>query len=287
MSARLFLSRTNLPQAWRMSNLSTAALNSNLSPTSFALVRTFRQWSVSHDAAVAEAKSVAPTFPEKLPKEQCVEHFNKAITDLTEVLAQVTPHTHPPHSRLNNLVNFVPDAAAAARLPALVRTWRAEGLPITPYTTNTLIFRCAQVGAPKVALTLLQDRAMYGQRPTANYLHHLMRAFGEQAVAISRAEPFQPDAYFAALDNMFRTFALFEYYELEPNVESYSTLVKYCCEGPSKEAFRRAAATVSEAVSFATPMIDRETALKFQEACTTHGDTEKRAYIESILAKLN
>ncbi|KAJ1952714.1 hypothetical protein IWQ62_006163 [Dispira parvispora] len=226
-------------------------------------------------------------LPEKVEPAQRAGYFDQVYTDLMATLRQNVRHNQPAFSHLNNLVNFATTAEAVKKLPELLKLWHAQRHRITHYTTNTLIFRSCQAGVPEVALQVLSDRLTFGQQPTANYLHRLMRSFGEQSLEVSRAKNFQPKSYVKALDNMFQTFALFEFYEFPYTAESYSILISYCSQSQNKEAFRRASVTAAEALDHPTPLIDLEAATLLKQACEVHGDKEKSAYLDSVIQKLS
>ncbi|KAJ1650118.1 hypothetical protein IWQ61_008994, partial [Dispira simplex] len=240
-----------------------------------------------YSSTVAHEPAQRLQLPEKVEPAQRTEYFNQVYADLMATLRQNVLHNLPALSHLNNLVNFATSAEAVKKLPELFKLWHAQRHRITHYTTNTLVFRSCQAGVPEVALQVLSDRLTFGQQPTANYLHHLMRSFGEKSLEVSRAKNFQPKSYLKALDNMFQTFALFEFYEFPYTAESYSILISYCSQSQNNEAFRRASVTAAEAFDHPTPLINLEAAILLKKACELHGDKEKSAYLDSVIQKLS
>ncbi|KAJ1985256.1 hypothetical protein H4R34_000075 [Dimargaris verticillata] len=223
--------------------------------------------------------------PRKVTQAERADSFQQVYAELVAQLDHLTQHTRPRRSRLANTINFVSTVEAAQRLPELVAKWRSGQLQIDQTTTNNLVYRCCQAGAPKIALRLLSDRITYGLRPSLEYFHRLMRCFGQEAMThgIKDQNEYQPFQCFKAVDRMFLTFGLMECYGLKPNTETFSILVEHCAPLSDKESFRRASVAAAEAMAVSPPMLSLQALEALREASDRHGEVSKRNYLDKLI----
>ncbi|ORY97938.1 hypothetical protein BCR43DRAFT_490580 [Syncephalastrum racemosum] len=175
----------------------------------------------------------------------------------------------PKHSRLNNLLHHVKTGDHAEKLPLLVEQWRNKRLPITPYTSTTLIDVCCRTNRADIAYTLLADRQRYGLLPTEADFTNVINALA----------PTQ-------LDDAFITLGLVARYKQNATGAMYSALFEGCAASGDEEALRKAALTAQEVASKPEIKSDAQVKAALQKLAALEGDAEHLKTIQEVAASL-
>ncbi|ORX75034.1 hypothetical protein DL89DRAFT_26283 [Linderina pennispora] len=126
----------------------------------------------------------------------------------------------------------------------MAKVWRMQMMPITQATAQIWIDSCIRLNYPELAMTMLLDQWTYRQLPVSYGMAKLIRFLGKQAKETGDE---------AKLDDAFRVFALYPYYNLQHDADAYGALVEACCEVNSEEAWRRALVVAEETLADAAP----------------------------------
>ncbi|KAK9766461.1 hypothetical protein K7432_004441 [Basidiobolus ranarum] len=148
------------------------------------------------------------------------------------------------HTALNNLLMKVSNAEEVLLLPQLLAQWRNQQYPIDVFTTRYLVKMCCKFNTPEVALTVFSDPATYHHFPASSNFADVMRAFKTKAVQAIDKE--NEEEYVQHLDNMFRTFGIMPYYNVEYEANNFSLLLEACLHGNTKIGWDRAKATFTD-----------------------------------------
>ncbi|KAJ1950514.1 hypothetical protein FBU59_000642, partial [Linderina macrospora] len=131
----------------------------------------------------------------------------------------------------------------------LAKVWRMRMMPITQATAQVWINACIRLNYPELAMTMLLDQWTFRQLPISYGLAKLIRFLGKQAKETGDE---------AKLDDAFKVFALYPYYDLKYDADAYGALVEACCEVNSEEAWRRALVVAEETLATQSPQITVE-----------------------------
>ncbi|KAJ2369856.1 hypothetical protein H4S02_002564 [Coemansia sp. RSA 2611] len=149
----------------------------------------------------------------------------------------------------------------------MAEQWRARPLPITQTTTLLWVRACIRAKYPEIFMKMLLDRWKYRQMPVSLTLAHFIRSLGSLAAESgSDAEKL--------LDDAFRVFALYPYYDIAYDADAYGALVEACCEINTDEAWRRALLASEETLAHETPMITLEALRALERRSTERGESE-------------
>ncbi|KAJ2857725.1 hypothetical protein J3B02_000791 [Coemansia erecta] len=132
----------------------------------------------------------------------------------------------------------------------LTHQWRMSMRPITQATTDLWVTACIRLRHPEPFLTMLNDRWKYRQLP----INHNMARFIKLYAYLGSKKPENMDQL---LDDAFRVFALYPFYDLSYDAAAYGALVQVCCSIGTEEAWRRALVVAEEALAGNTPNITR------------------------------
>ncbi|KAJ2808829.1 hypothetical protein H4R20_000610 [Coemansia guatemalensis] len=154
----------------------------------------------------------------------------------------------------------------------LTEQWRQRQLSIIPATTHLWAQACVRLKYPKPFIAMLMDRWKYRQMPAKQTLAYFIKFLGsysaETYALAKESEGEESEALISKahqlLDDAFRVFALYPYYEIEQDASAYGALIEACCMVNTEEAWRRALVVSEETLAADPPRITLE-ALKFLE----------------------
>lgn len=228
----------------------------------------------------AELAAKASTSPSpSSTKDDSFAAFYEALLNETRNPKEL--HVLPKHSRLNNLLHHVKTAEQAEMLPILIEQWRNKRLPITPYTSTTLIHVCCAVKRADVAYTLLGERQRFGLLPVTKDFETTIATLCEQG----------------DLDKAFITLAMVPLYDLKRTGAMYQSLLDGCLAAPHAEGeeendhIRKAAMTAEELVSSGAQEIEDVASAKdaLQKVASTlleRGEGDKAKSLQNFLSSL-
>ncbi|KAJ2081357.1 hypothetical protein H4R24_002416 [Coemansia sp. RSA 988] len=157
----------------------------------------------------------------------------------------------------------------------LTEEWRRNLLSIVPATAHIWAKACVRLKYPEPFITMLMDRWKYRQMPAKQTLAYFIKFLGsysaETYALAKESEGEESKALISKadklLDDAFRVFALYPYYEIEQDASAYGALIEACCEVNTEEAWRRALVVSEETLATNPPRITLE-ALKSLENCS-------------------
>ncbi|KAJ2661533.1 hypothetical protein IW148_003320 [Coemansia sp. RSA 1199] len=161
----------------------------------------------------------------------------------------------------------------------LTEQWRMHMLPITQATTHLWSQACARLKYPEPFMRMLLDRWKYRQLPVAQTLAMFMRFLGTMGA--------ESDAADEMLDDVFKVFALYEYYDIPHNAQAYGALVEACCEINTEEAWRRALVASEETLAEDTPMITLEALNALERRSVERNESEMAARYRDLAKRLD
>ncbi|ORX88550.1 hypothetical protein K493DRAFT_410941 [Basidiobolus meristosporus CBS 931.73] len=206
-------------------------------------VRQLQSASALFAAPKSEASSEPISIPAKTPGVNA--DFYKVYKSLFN---RTVPKVHGlqpiRHSALNNLLMKVSSADEVLLLPQLLAQWRNQQYPIDVFSTRYLVKLCSKYNTPEVALTVFSDPATYHHFPASSNFADVMKSFKTKAV--QAIEDGNEEEYVQHLDNMFRTFGIMPYYDLEHEASNFSLLIETCLHGDTKIGWERGRMTFSD-----------------------------------------
>ncbi|PIA14107.1 hypothetical protein COEREDRAFT_10637 [Coemansia reversa NRRL 1564] len=154
----------------------------------------------------------------------------------------------------------------------LTEQWRIKLLPIVPATTYLWAKACVRLQHPEPFITMLMDRWKYRQMPAKQTLAYFIKFLGsysaETYALAKESKGEESEALLSKadqlLDDAFRVFALYPYYEIDQDASAYGALIEACCLVNTEEAWRRALVVSEETLAINPPRITLE-ALKSLE----------------------
>ncbi|KAJ2597752.1 hypothetical protein GGH99_001560 [Coemansia sp. RSA 1285] len=172
--------------------------------------------------------------------------------------------------------------------------WRMMTAPLSQATTNIWADACIRLDYPELFMKIILDRWKYRSLPISYTLSRFIGFLGfkstktyalakETEDEAKKKELEEQGAQY--LDDAFRLFALYPYYEVPYDPQGYGALVEACCMINTEEAWRRAL-VVSEEGLAATPkpLITVEALEALVNCSTLREEAEMAARYKSILA---
>ncbi|KAJ1662107.1 hypothetical protein IW140_006135 [Coemansia sp. RSA 1813] len=147
--------------------------------------------------------------------------------------------------------------------------WRMQMAPLSQATTQAWAEACIRLNRPDLFVMMMLDRWKYRHLPIPYNLARFIKFLGNRsAESVAQANQTEDAEKKKALetkgegllDDAFRLFALYPYYDIPYDAAAYGALVEACCAVNTEEAWRRALVASEEALAIETqePMITRE-----------------------------
>ncbi|KAI9199401.1 uncharacterized protein BJ171DRAFT_462530 [Polychytrium aggregatum] len=137
----------------------------------------------------------------------------------------------------------------------LLKQWRATGHSFSKGDSLVVLESLWNAGAYDTILELWCDRPSYNMVFGLDYAHRLMRSFQTEALAKGVSE----EAHIAALDKLYKTFAVALSYDYPPTSETYAILISTGAYGRTSEGWRRSLVTAKEQISLGLPFTPEST----------------------------
>ncbi|KAI9499800.1 hypothetical protein BX070DRAFT_83711 [Coemansia spiralis] len=160
---------------------------------------------------------------------------------------ELVPTKRPKKSALHWLVMNANSREELDMAVELHEPWRMQMYTITQATAQIWSESCIRLNQPSVFLHLLLDRWRYRLLPISYTLARFIRFLGSIAAQDNKE---------SVLDDAFRVFALYPYYNVPYDAAAYGALVEACLAVGSEEAWRRALVAAEEAI--ACDLVTRE-----------------------------
>lgn len=154
----------------------------------------------------------------------------------------------------------------------LTEHWRMRMRPISQGTTQLWSEACIRLQHPAPFMTMLLDRWKYRQLPISYSLSRFIKFLGQQAIGGDDA----------LLDDAFRLFALYPYYDVPWDAAAYGALVEACCLANTDEAWRRALVVSEETLAEEKPMITQAALKALEQRSEERGEKEMAARYKSL-----
>ncbi|KAJ2719628.1 hypothetical protein GGI07_005094 [Coemansia sp. Benny D115] len=217
------------------------------------------------------AESPVSTLAGDLDPLSAPENVNSELWALYVSTMKRLPHksTVPPRkSVLNWLLQNSTTREELDMIMSLTEHWRMNMRPISPATTHYWAKACIQMKYPELFMTLIMDRWKYRQLPVEYTLSIFIKFLGTLGAEQGG------EAADKLLDDAFRVFALFPYYQLRYTADAYGALVEACCEINTDEAWRRALVASEETLSAEKPMITVDALKAMERRSIERGEPE-------------
>ncbi|KAJ2696241.1 hypothetical protein FB645_006258 [Coemansia sp. IMI 203386] len=173
----------------------------------------------------------------------------------------------PKKSTLNWLLQNAETKEELDLAQQLTHQWRMSLRPITQATTDLWVAACVRLKYPTPFLAMLDDRWKYRPMP----INQNMARFIKLYAYLGLQKPENPDTL---LEDVFRVFALYPYYDLKYDAAAYGALVQACCAIGTEESWRRALVVAEEALAFTSPKITREALKDLETRSRRLGESE-------------
>ncbi|KAJ2777373.1 hypothetical protein GGI15_004527 [Coemansia interrupta] len=156
----------------------------------------------------------------------------------------------------------------------LTYEWRMSMKTITQATAQIWSEACIRLNYPEPFLTMLMDRWKYRQLPIPYTMARFIKFLG----SFGSEE---------RLDDAFRVFALYPYYQLKHDAMAYGALVEACCEVNTDEAWRRALVVSEETLANDPPMITLEALQALEKRSSERGEPEMADRYKNLATRLD
>ncbi|KAJ2402991.1 hypothetical protein GGI23_000302 [Coemansia sp. RSA 2559] len=136
--------------------------------------------------------------------------------------------------------------------------WRMQMAPLSQASTQAWAEACMRLDRPDIFMMMLLDRWKYRHLPIPYNMARFAKYLGTKAAeCVAQAKEIGDPEEKAAieakgeklLDDAFRVFALYPYYDVYRGAPAYGALVEACCAVNTEEAWRRALVVSEEALA--------------------------------------
>ncbi|KAI9094951.1 hypothetical protein DFS34DRAFT_627886 [Phlyctochytrium arcticum] len=172
--------------------------------------------------------------------------FSEALNTLNDNLA--LPKI--PTSSLRLLSYAIQTPADGAEFQKALKRWRMAHQPQNAGDNSIFLAALFRANALQAILEILCDRVGYCVVPVMEEVQMLLDGFKARAVQLDSTE----EARLAALDNVYRTFAVMLYYGIPPTSKTYSDVIEAGVYSGLEEGWRRSQITANEQLSLGMPL---------------------------------